>query len=364
MDTSWPRAASPNGRKCGVWVIADSGRPPHDPAVARSTTPKDIVALAFDDFQILDVTGPLEVFSQATRLLEANGGAGRGYRLHLVARTPGALRASSGLSLVAGALRQAPDHYDSLVVSGGRGVLRAVTDSRLVDWVRQQPARARRVASVCSGAFLLARAGLLDGRRATTHWDSCGALSQGFPGTHVEADRIFVKDGNLYTSAGVTAGIDLALALVAEDHGRKLALEVARQLVVFLQRPGGQSQFSTQMAVQAAESDPIAEVLSYVEGHLSSDLSVPVLARRAAMSPRHFARCFGKETGTTPARYVHAARLSAARRRLEESSHGLDRIAEEAGFGTAESLRRAFAEGVGVTPSEYRTRFGTKGKQA
>jgi transcriptional regulator GlxA family with amidase domain len=166
----------------------------------------------------------------------------------------------------------------------------------------------------------------------------------------------------VYTSAGVTAGIDLALALVAEDHGRKLALEVARQLVVFLQRPGGQSQFSAQMAAQAADTDPIAEVLAYVEGHLAGDLSVPVLARRAAMSPRHFARCFGSEIGTTPARYVHSARLAAARRRLEESNHGLERIAEESGFGTTESLRRAFAEDVGVTPSEYRTRFGMKGK--
>jgi transcriptional regulator GlxA family with amidase domain len=323
---------------------------------------KDVVAVAFDDFQILDVTGPLEVFSQATRILETTGGGGQGYRVHLVARSPGPLRASSGLSLVAGALRQVPDQYDTLVVAGGRGVAGAVRDQRLVDWVRQQPARARRVASVCSGAYLLARAGRHDGKRATTHWDSSEELGRYYPKVRVEADRIFVKDGSVYTSAGVTAGMDLALALVAEDHGRKLALEVARQLVVFLQRPGGQSQFSSQLAAQVAETDPIAEVLAYVEGHLSSDLSVPVLARRAAMSPRHFARCFGKELGVTPARFVHGARLSAARRRLEESSHGLDRIAEEAGFGTAETLRRAFADGVGITPSEYRTRFGVRGK--
>jgi transcriptional regulator GlxA family with amidase domain len=330
--------------------------------MGRTGLQKDVVAVAFEDFQILDVTGPLEAFSQATHILEDAGGGGRGYRVQLVARSAGTLAASSGLTLVAGALRQVPDHYDTLLVAGGRGIARAVRDQRLVDWLGQQPARARRVASVCTGAFLLARAGVLDGKRATTHWDSSEALARYYPKVRVESDRIFVKDGAVYTSAGVTAGIDLALAMIAEDHGRKLALEVARQLVVFLQRPGGQSQFSSQLGAQVAETDPIAEVLAYVEGHLSSDLSVPVLARRAAMSPRHFARCFGRELGVTPARFVHTARLAAARRRLEESGHGLDRIAEEAGFGTAETLRRAFAEGIGITPSEYRTRFGIKGK--
>jgi transcriptional regulator GlxA family with amidase domain len=332
--------------------------------VARFTQAKDVLAVAFDDFQMLDVTGPLEVFSQASRILEAESGSegASGYRVSVVAPAAGPLRSSSGLSLVASSFRSAPEHYDTLVVSGGRGVRAALGSRRLVEWIQKQPARARRLASVCSGAFLLARAGVLDGKRATTHWDSCGDLAAEFPRVRVEPDRIFVKDGSVYTSAGVTAGIDLALALVAEDHGRKLALEVARQLVVFLQRPGGQSQFSAQMEVQAAESDPIAEVLAYVEDHIAGDLSVPVLARHAAMSPRHFARCFAAEVGSTPARYVHTTRLYAARRRLEESSHGLERIAEESGFGTTESLRRAFAESVGVTPSEYRTRFGAKGK--
>jgi transcriptional regulator GlxA family with amidase domain len=329
--------------------------------MARTSTPRDVVAVAFHDFQILDVVGPLEVFSQANRILE-DADRTPAYRVHVVALAGGPLLASSGLSLLAAPLRAAPDRYDTLVVSGGSGTREAAQNARLVDFIRQQPARARRITSVCSGALLLARAGLLDGRRATTHWGNCADLARFFPRVRVEPDRIFVKDGAFYTSAGVTAGIDLALALVAEDHGKKVALEVARQLVVFLQRPGGQSQFSAQMAAQAADSDPIAEVVSFVEDHLQTDLSVPVLARRAAMSPRHFARTFGAELGTTPARYVHTARLAAARRRLEESAHGLERIAEEAGFGTTETLRRAFVAELGITPSEYRSRFGAKGK--
>jgi transcriptional regulator GlxA family with amidase domain len=326
-------------------------------------TEREVLAVVFPRFQILDATGPLEAFSIATRLRAAAGKRG-GYRLRLVARHPGPVPTSSGLEVHAGALPDRPPAVDTLLVAGGQGVRDAGKDGDLVRFIERAARRSRRVVSICTGAFLLARAGLLAGRKATTHWDSCAALAARFPDVRVEPDRIFVKDGPVYTSAGVTAGIDLALALVAEDYGRALALDVARQLVVFLKRPGGQSQFSTQLAVQAQDREPLAELRAYIEDHVGGDLSVPALAKRAGMSPRNFARRFSEEVGVTPARYVHAVRLAAARRRLEESSEGLDRIASESGFGTAESLRRAFVEALGAPPSEYRARFSLKGSNA
>ena len=210
---------------------------------------------------------------------------------------------------------------------------------------------------MCTGAFLLAEAGLLDHRRVTTHWGSCRRLARDYPGLQVDPDPIFVRDGEVYTSAGVTAGIDLCLALVEEDHGRDLALAVARQLVVFLKRPGGQAQFSSHLSTQLAERDALAEVQGWVADHLDDDLSVARLAARAAMSPRHFARVFRAETGVTPARFVEHARVEQARRRLEESSTGIEEIAHDCGFGTPETMRRAFLRSLWVGPSEYRQRF-------
>lgn len=323
---------------------------------------RDVTIVAFPDFQILDVTGPAEVFSHATRVLAASGKTG-GYRVRLVAPRRGALPSTSGLAVVVESLPLLPCRTDTLLVAGGSGTRAALQDPNLVGWIRGAARGARRVTSVCTGAFLLARAGLLDGRHATTHWDSCAALAKSYPRVHVDPDRIFVKDGTVYTSAGVTAGIDLALALVAEDHGRSLALEIARLLVVFLKRPGGQSQFSTQLALQEGDSEPLSDLRAWIEDNVGRHLAVPVLARQAGMSPRNFARRFAEEVGTTPGRYVALVRLGAARRRLEETAHGLDRIAAEAGFGTTESLRRAFADALGTTPSEYRLRFGAKGKK-
>jgi transcriptional regulator GlxA family with amidase domain len=324
---------------------------------------RDIVVVAFSAFQILDVTGPTEVFSQAARLVATPSGA-PAYRIAVVAKKAGRVRSSSGVELVVEGFSAPPKRCDTLVVAGGQGTRSAVDDTRLVAWIDAAAGRARRVASVCTGAFLLARAGRLKGRRATTHWESCERLAKGFPDVTVEPDRIFVKDGNVYTSAGVTAGIDLALALVAEDHGRPLALRVARELVVFLQRPGGQSQFSAQLATQVGDREPLSDVRAWIEEHLAGDLSVPALARRAGMSPRNFARRFGEEVGETPARYVQAARLDAARRRLEESRHGLEKIAVDCGLGSADAMRRAFVAALSTTPSSYRARFWTKGRQS
>jgi len=318
-----------------------------------------IVLAAFPDAQVLDVTGPLEVFSTASRLRARAGFPGSpAYEIELVARRSGRLRMSSGLELWASrALEAVRGPIDTLMVAGGEGTRAALEDGALVDWLRCAAARARRVASVCSGAFFLAEAGLLDGRRATTHWASCEALAERHPRVQVERDPIFVRDGNVWTSAGITAGMDLALALVEEDHGRRHALEVARWLVFFLKRPGGQSQFSAQLASQLAEREPLADLQAFVFEHPEADCSVAALARRAGMSPRNFARVFTREVGVTPARFVENARVEVARRRLEESDAGVEAVAAAVGFGSAETLRRAFLRRVRVSPGAYRSRF-------
>jgi transcriptional regulator GlxA family with amidase domain len=315
--------------------------------------------VAFPDVQILDVTGPLEVFGCASRMLaERENRPAPAYGVEIVATRAGALRCSSGLRIVAERpLRAVRAAVDTLLVAGGVGTAAALRDEGLIRWLRAMAPRVRRLGSVCSGSFVLAAAGLLDGRRATTHWAWCGTLAKQYPAVTVAPDPIFVRDGNVYTSAGVTAGMDLALALVEEDHGRELALEVARQLVMFLRRPGGQSQFSAQLAVQTADREPLRELQAWISEHPDADLSVPTLARRVAMSPRNFARVFTREVGVTPARFVESVRVEAARRRLEESAHGVDHVAAACGFGTAESMRRAFLRIVRVPPAAYRHRF-------
>lgn len=327
--------------------------------------PRPVVLAAFPDAQILDVAGPLEVFATASRLLAREAGARPGYRVELVAREAGRLPTSSGLDLWASrAFGEVREPIDTLMVAGGQGTEAALAEGSLVAWLRRTAPAARRVASVCSGAFLLAAAGLLDGRRATTHWVGCRELARRHPAITVEPDPIFVRDGNVWTSAGITAGMDLALALVEEDHGRPLALEVARWLVFFLKRPGGQSQFSAQLSAQLAERAPLADAQAFVLEHPEADLSVTALARRAGMSPRNFARVFTREVGTTPARFVEATRVEAARRRLEEGALGVEEVAAACGFGSAETLRRAFLRGVRVSPAAYRSRFRTASDEA
>jgi transcriptional regulator GlxA family with amidase domain len=328
--------------------------------------------LAYPDAQILDVTGPLEVFAIATRFLTARQvsrsepkaseghqvGRDPGYRVELVAPSAGPVRMSSGLELVAPrAARDVRGPVDTLFVAGGEGVRGAAGDAETIAWIRRMDARARRVASVCSGAFLLARAGLLDGRRATTHWRSCAALARGFPRVRVEPDRIYVRDGRIATSAGVTAGMDLALALLEDDLGGELARDVARTLVLFLRRPGGQSQFSVALDAPLANRPTLRELQTWIHEHPEADLGVEALAKRMAMSPRNFARIFTRELAATPARYVERARVEAARRWLEDSAAGLDEVAAACGFGSAETLRRAFQRLLRVSPSAYRDGF-------
>jgi transcriptional regulator GlxA family with amidase domain len=314
-----------------------------------------IVIVAFPDVQALDVFGPAEVFALADRVAPSEE---RRYAIELIAGDGDPFLTSSGVELVPrSALQLCRGPVDTLIVAGGRGVRQAADDERLIAWLRLAARRSRRVASVCTGAFLLARAGLLDGRRATTHWSACDALRRNYPAVDVDPDPIFVRDGNVYTSAGVTAGLDLSLALVEEDLGRRAALEVARDLVLFIRRPGGQAQFSVTLAGQAAERPGLRELQTWIADHLDADLSVAALSERSFMSQRNFARVFTREVGVTPAAYVQSLRIERARVLLETTALQVEEIARSCGFGGTETLRRAFGRRLGVHPSEYRQRF-------
>ncbi|MFG2616225.1 GlxA family transcriptional regulator [Streptomyces sp. NPDC048507] len=315
---------------------------------------RNVLVVLYDGVQSLDVTGPVEVFDGARRCPGGDGG----YAIRTVSPGGAPVRTGSGLALVPdGDLESArPGPGTTLLVPGGR--YRADFEPRLTDWLRTHGGRAERLVSVCTGGLLLAEAGLLDGRRATTHWDACAGMARDYPRVSVEADPIYVRDGPVATSAGVTAGIDLALALVEEDLGRDVALLIARHLVVFLRRPGNQAQFSAQLAAQTARREPLRDVQQWITEHPGGDLSVEALAARAALSPRHFARAFRAETGVTPGRYVERVRVEHARRLLEEGGEGVAQIARSCGYGTPEALRRAFARHLGQPPAEYRRRFG------
>lgn len=315
--------------------------------------------LAFPGVQVLDVMGPLEVFSRTSRWLRDQGrSTGHVYQVEIIGLEAGPFPTSSGLRIHADhGYAQVKGGLDTLMIAGGVGVSQLRTHAPLLRWIRQQAAKVRRLASICTGAFLLAEAGLLKGRRATTHWNHCATFARDFPDIQVEPDTIFVREGSLYSSAGVTAGMDLALALVEEDFGREVALAVARELVMFLQRPGGQAQFSAQLSVQMAEQEPLRDLQVHIQEHPGEDLSVERLAKRVGMSPRNFARVFAQEVGMTPARFVASVRVETARRLLEESSETLDAICGLSGLGTPESMRRAFLRTLGVPPGQYRERF-------
>jgi transcriptional regulator GlxA family with amidase domain len=331
----------------------------------RTARPKQrlIVVPAFERVQLLDVCGPLQTFASANEIVTESGSEVP-YRIAVVSRRGGSVRTSSGLPLVTQPAGRAigAARIDTLIIPGGPGVHDALKDKHTIGWVRHRASAARRTASVCTGAFLLAETGLLDGRRATTHWKWCGRLQERYPEVRVEHDPIYVTDGKIWTSAGVTAGIDLALALVEADLGRSIAMRVARQLVVFLNRPGGQSQFSAPLEAQSAAADGnapnhFAPLHGWIAAHLTGDLRVERLAEQAAMSPRTFARIYSATMGITPARMVEKIRIEAVRRILEETDMPIKRIASECGFGQEERLRRAFARQVGTTPAEYRARF-------
>lgn len=314
-------------------------------------SPRRVVIVIFPGVQPLDAVGPAEVFHTAARL---HPGA---YEVTIAAPERAPVNAYSVSLMPDATLRSVRGPVDTLVVAGGLGTAAARRDERLIAWLRDAAGRSRRVASVCTGAFLLAKAGLLDGRRATTHWDSCAALRRNHPEVTVEPDPIFVRDGEIYTSAGVTAGIDLALALVEEDAGRDAALEVARQLVVFVQRPGGQAQFSAQLAHPAASRPTLRGLQAWLPDHLDEDLTVETLAERAFMSPRNFARAFRREVGVTPAAYVASLRVERARLELEAGDAPVEVVARRCGFGTVETMRRSFRRRLHTSPAEYRDRF-------
>ena len=316
-------------------------------------TAPEIVIVTFPAAQILDVTGPLEVFSSASRFLPAAT-----YRAHVVSRAGDPILASCGLQFATTSIADVRGPIDTLVVAGGADMDGAAGDDALLQHVRRLAADARRVTSVCSGAFLLAAAGLLDGRRATTHWAECELLQRRYPGVTVDLDAIYVHDGNVWSSAGVTAGIDLALALIADDHGRQAAATVARQLVVYLRRTGGQAQFSALLAAQTADTEPMRDLLSWLPDHLTDDLSIPALASHVNLSERQFSRVFKAEVGITPADHVEAARLEAACRLLESTHGSIEFVAKTCGFGTPETMNRTFQRRLSTTPGQHRRHFG------
>ncbi|MCF2527112.1 GlxA family transcriptional regulator [Yinghuangia soli] len=317
-------------------------------------TDRTVAFLVFPGFQMLDLTGPHEVFSRIPS-----------YRCEVVAPEAGPVASDSGLPVHAAyGLRDLdPTGIDTLVVAGGSGVDAASRDPATVAWVAVA-GRSRRVTSVCSGAFLLAAAGLLTGRTVTTHWIRTAQLAAAYPGVTVDTDRIFVRDGPIWTSAGITAGMDLALALVEDDHGRDAAHDIARYLVMYLRRPGSQSQFSAPLWSVRPATDPIRAAVDAVATDPAARHTVDTLAARAGLSARHFQRRFTAECGIPPTSYVEQVRVEAARRALTEGDDPVDTVARRCGFGTAETLRRTFHRRVGVSPSDYRDRFRTTARPA
>lgn len=320
-----------------------------------------IVIVAFPPAQLLDVSGPLDVFSMANRCAEA-AGAALPYELVLAAPEAGPAATTSGIALLAThSLYDPALRADTLLLAGGAGARAAIGDGALVAALTSLCSGAERVGSICTGAFPLAATGLLGKGRATTHWAHFDEFADLFPGVELDRHALFVDEGPCHSSAGISAGIDYALALVEADLGRKLALEVARGLVVFLKRPGGQAQFSAQLAAEAAAADPdrFAELRQWVAQNLAGDLSVPVLADRVAMSPRNFARRFVETMNIAPGKYVERLRVDAARRLLTDSALPVERVAARCGFGSGEAMRLAFKKHIDTAPNEFRARFRT-----
>ncbi|MGY4998188.1 GlxA family transcriptional regulator [Streptomyces sp. 900105245] len=322
--------------------------------------PHRVVIVAFPGIELLDVTGPAEVFSVASRVAGPERPA---YTVQIATADGGPVVTSSGVRLMADlTLDDVTGPVDTLLVAGAieladGGGVEPVIDREVTHWLRHGTSRARRFGSICAGAHLLAAAGVLEGRPATTHWLTAGRLAAEHPSVRVDPDPIFIRDGQVWTCAGVTSGMDMALAMVAEDHGQDLALATARMMVMYVKRSGGQSQFSVPLSVQSVEDDRIDELRMWIAEHLSDDLSLEALAARTHLSVRHFSRLFQLRTSTTPAAYVEAVRVEAARRLLEDSDRSLPEVAAVSGLGSVETLHRAFRRRLGTTPAEYRRRF-------
>ncbi|MBA3294343.1 MAG: GlxA family transcriptional regulator [Geodermatophilaceae bacterium] len=315
---------------------------------------REVVIVVYDNVQLLDVAGPLEVFDGAARTRDDS------YRVRLASAGGQDVTSSAGVRLGVGVdLADLAEGVDTLVVAGGWGYPDAAGDKVLLGHIERLAQRTRRVASVCTGAFVLAAAGLLDGRRVTTHWAYCAKLAATHPLVTVEPDAIFVRDLEIITAAGVTAGVDLALALVEEDHGHELARRIAKWLVVFLQRPGGQSQFSAWSRSRPSSDEALRRLIGDIADDPAADFSIPAIADRLKISARHVSRLFAREIGMSPGRYVERARVEAAQMLLESRSDGVDTVARRCGFGTAETMRRAFIRELNVPPSAYRARFAT-----
>lgn len=329
------------------------------PTVRR---PRSVVMVAFPKAHVLDIVGPLEVLTGAKYFLPEGP---EPYVVTVVAAQAGPIPTTSGIAVMAHKsfveARADTAPIDTLIVSGGHGTTAALQDDALLDFVRQAAARSRRIVSICTGAMILAEIGLLDGKRASTHWWWCPILERNYPKVRVERDAIFVRDGNVWTSAGVTAGMDLALALVEMDFGHDIALQVARYNVMYMMRPGGQSQFSAHLVAQRAEDPAINAALAFILANPGEPLTVTALAAGACLSERTFARRFKVETGMTPAAYVEAARIEAARVALETTETGIEEIARQTGFQNPERMRRAFQRHLGVSATEYRARFRSAG---
>ncbi|MCC8953517.1 GlxA family transcriptional regulator [Bradyrhizobium sp. Pear77] len=312
-----------------------------------------VAILAVPGVQMLDIAGPMDVFSEANTVLRDSDA----YSVQIIGLSCDPIAALNGTRFLPDAsIDCSLEGFDTLLIAGSPGIQKFEDHPGLIAWIRRESRHVRRLGSICTGAFLLGNAGLLDGRRATTHWNSAARLAEKFPLVRLEPN-IYVKDGHIYTTAGVTASMDLALALVEEDHGRSTALRVAKELILFLKRPGGEPQFSIHLEAQASEIGPIRDIHEWILGNLCEDLSVETLATRLAMSTRNFARLFKRETNMTPGDFVEAARVEAARRMLEDSDTPLKKVASMCGFPRQAGLRRAFMRRMDLTPVEYRQRF-------
>lgn len=329
--------------------------------ISDPITTRNVVMVGYSGCEVLDITGPLEILAGVDLHHSQNT---KSYDITIVASKAGPLLTSSGISLIAdksfAQAEQDDEEIDTLIVAGGMNALDALKDQGLMDYVKRASSKARRTVSICSGTFILAELGLLDNLRATTHWMGCQALKDRYPKINVEPDAIYIKEGNIWTSAGVTSGMDLALGLIEEDYDHELAMKIARNLVMYMQRSGGQSQFSEVLFSQTVETGPISQSMNYILEHFAENLTVTPLAVRACMSERSFSRKFKDKTGLTPAHYVESVRIQEARNALEQTDDTIDHIALITGFGNGERMRRSFRRNLGLCATDYRERFQIK----